>query len=331
MTSYGKLALVLSSLIVLRGDDAQTFRDPSRHSVNFVTVDENVKLEVLDWGGRGRPVVLLAGSGNSTHVSTALQTSSLISFMCMHYATRIWVLQPACVRLRSTAAWRRRPAGAAFSASHQTCPRGSLLGGTELTALASAHPDRVSGLVYIDSTADPTFDWSPYEALWGKLPASVNLPRPAWTDFQTFQAYQAWHRRTVGYAFPESELRSVYFTLKDGSMGPHMTPPRVTDAIAAGMVKPDFSRIRVPVLAFYALPEPLDKQIRRYQPRTPEERQALEQVYDFEVAYSRRISGSLRNSVQSAKIVEKPGANHYMFLSNEEEVLRELRAFMHKN
>jgi hypothetical protein len=97
------------------------------------------------------------------------------------------------------------------------------------------------------------------------------------------------------------------------------------------MVKPDFSRIRVPVLAFYALPEPLDKQIRRYQPRTPEERQALEQVYDFEVAYSRRISGSLRNSVQSAKIVEKPGANHYMFLSNEEEVLRELRAFMHKN
>jgi hypothetical protein len=64
MTSYGKLALVLSSLIVLRGDDAQTFRDPSRHSVNFVTVDENVKLEVLDWGGRaGGPSCSLRDRG----------------------------------------------------------------------------------------------------------------------------------------------------------------------------------------------------------------------------------------------------------------------------
>src|SRR5579862_6274456 len=42
--------------------------DTSPHKVQFVTVDKDVKLEVLDWGGRGRPIVLLAGSGNSAHV-----------------------------------------------------------------------------------------------------------------------------------------------------------------------------------------------------------------------------------------------------------------------
>ena len=48
---------------------AQTeWRDPSPHAARFVTVAPDVQLEVLDWGGTGRPVVLLAGLGNSAHV-----------------------------------------------------------------------------------------------------------------------------------------------------------------------------------------------------------------------------------------------------------------------
>jgi hypothetical protein len=34
----------------------------------FVTVAPNVRLEVLDWGGSGRNLVLLAGGGNTSHV-----------------------------------------------------------------------------------------------------------------------------------------------------------------------------------------------------------------------------------------------------------------------
>lgn len=44
------------------------WHDPSPHSVQFVTADDNVELEVLDWGGSGRPLVLLAGLGNTAHV-----------------------------------------------------------------------------------------------------------------------------------------------------------------------------------------------------------------------------------------------------------------------
>jgi len=38
------------------------------HTARFVTVEESVRLVVLDWGGSGRNVVLLAGSGNTAHV-----------------------------------------------------------------------------------------------------------------------------------------------------------------------------------------------------------------------------------------------------------------------
>lgn len=41
---------------------------PLAHRVSFVAVDDEVQLELLDWGGSGRAVVLLAGSGNSAHV-----------------------------------------------------------------------------------------------------------------------------------------------------------------------------------------------------------------------------------------------------------------------
>jgi hypothetical protein len=42
--------------------------DPSPHRTQFIAVENNIKLEVLDWGGSGRPLVLLAGLGNTAHV-----------------------------------------------------------------------------------------------------------------------------------------------------------------------------------------------------------------------------------------------------------------------
>jgi non-heme chloroperoxidase len=41
--------------------------DISPHKVEFVTVGEGVRLEVLDWGGSGRPLIFLAGNGDTAH------------------------------------------------------------------------------------------------------------------------------------------------------------------------------------------------------------------------------------------------------------------------
>jgi pimeloyl-ACP methyl ester carboxylesterase len=44
------------------------WRDPSAHATRLITVDEGVQLEVLDWGGSGPAIVLLAGLGDTAHV-----------------------------------------------------------------------------------------------------------------------------------------------------------------------------------------------------------------------------------------------------------------------
>jgi hypothetical protein len=53
--------LLVSLMVPLHAQQPPAWKDPSPHITQFVTVDKNVRLEVLDWGGSGRPLVLLAG------------------------------------------------------------------------------------------------------------------------------------------------------------------------------------------------------------------------------------------------------------------------------
>src|SRR5258708_5791124 len=53
---------------LLCAQQSASWQDPSPHSVQFVAVAPNVRLEVLDWGGTGRPLVLLAGGRNTSPI-----------------------------------------------------------------------------------------------------------------------------------------------------------------------------------------------------------------------------------------------------------------------
>jgi pimeloyl-ACP methyl ester carboxylesterase len=46
---------------------AADWRDPSPHAVKVIRVTTGAELEVLDWGGKGTPIVLLAGLGCTAH------------------------------------------------------------------------------------------------------------------------------------------------------------------------------------------------------------------------------------------------------------------------
>ena len=56
----GAAALLLVTMLVY-AQEAGSWHDESKHRVQFVNVEDNVRLEVLDWGGSGRPVVLCGG------------------------------------------------------------------------------------------------------------------------------------------------------------------------------------------------------------------------------------------------------------------------------
>jgi pimeloyl-ACP methyl ester carboxylesterase len=214
---------------------------------------------------------------------------------------------------------------------------GHSFGGQDLTTLGSAHPDRIAGLVYLNSAEDATLSdriWSmigvnmsDQEAARRKAPASMRTP-PSPPDNRSFQAYRDWQRRSHEVAFPESELRRLFTSNADGTVGKPLTPKSVRDAIFAGVQKPKYPLIRVPVLALFAAPPPFEVMVQRYPPKNSEERAAMRQIYDANVRIEMKHRQDLRDGLPTARIVELPGANYYVFLSNEQDVLREIQKFI---
>jgi pimeloyl-ACP methyl ester carboxylesterase len=170
-------------------------------------VDKNVRLEVLDWGGSGRPVVLLAGGGNTAHVFDEFAPKLTAN----HHVYGIT---------------RRGFGASSFSASEQggDCLRddvlavidtlklnrpvlvGHSIAGAELSSIAISRPDRVAGLVYLEAGYPYAFDngkgptMKEFQEIRGSQP-----PTPDSSDLASFSALQRWDTQVYG---PERRRRN---------------------------------------------------------------------------------------------------------------------------
>jgi non-heme chloroperoxidase len=303
--------------------------DPSKHEVRFVVVDEGVRLEVLDWGGSGTPIVFLAGFGHSAHVFDEL-------------APKLTDVGRVLAITRRGHGVSSHPASgyddqrladdvlAVLEALALERPvlAGHSLGGSELTTLGRQHSDRLAGLVYLDALQDGTdFPGSDprHDELLGALPAAMRTPRCR-PEANTLRAFRDAQMCNEKFAFPESELRNIYAVDADGTMGRHVSPPNMGWLIAAGQKARDYSKIRVPVLVLCELPRPGGVPD-HHQPKDGAERAAILAFGNFIKGYTDRWAANLTRSVPDARIVDRPGAGHFVFLTREAQVLEEMRRF----
>jgi len=155
----------------------------------------------------------------------------------------------------------------------------------------------------------------------------MTMPEPQ-PDNSSFQAFRESQLKAHGVMEPEAELRQRYPVNSDGSIGEDSTPKWVRDAIFAGIQKPKYSNIHAPVLAILTLPLPLDEQFKKFRPKTADERAAMEQKYAVGEAFTKRTVQDLQAGIPNAQIVTLAGASTYVFLSNENDTVREMRSFI---
>lgn len=333
---FTSLPLVLLGGVLLVGNDACThspasWHDPSHHQVQFVTVEDKVKLEVLDWGGSGRPIVLLAGSGNTAHVYDDFAEKLAGPYHVYGITRRGFGASTHADFGYSD----QRLADDIVQVLHSlriVAPVlvGHSMAGAELTTIGSQHSDQLSGLVYLDALLDHAVDDAEYAVIRKKLPAAMlHGPEPSDADLKSFQTYRDWQKRSGNTVFPESELRNCYQANADGSMGDYKTAGSIFAAMDAGVRKRDYSRIRVPVLAFVTFPASAGNLMSgNYEPKNEQERAAMDESFKAVVGYIKRDAKRLQSEVPGARVIEMPGADHHVFLSNESDVLRELRRFL---
>ena len=274
--------------------------DPSPHEVRLVTVDSSVRLEVLDWGGSGRPL-LFVGCYLSAHVFDDIA--------------------PKLREFRVYAVTRRGIGASDHPASGYDPQRraddvleviealgmrkpilvGNACGGHVLHTLGGQHPGRLGGLVYLDAAEDPTLKLSDYDF----PPADrVNVA--------------AFRGKPTPVTFPPAEQRRLDAQPID---------PTIRKAITEDhLVRPDYASIKVPVMAIYRSTT-LEQSLKDFPPANDREREAVELAVAARRTMLKKWQGDLLAGVPSARIVEVPGANLFMFLSHESEVMREIRAF----
>ena len=257
-------------LTLARATPETAWKDPSPHSVQFVTADRDVKLEVLDWGGPStgspRTLVLVPGLGNTAHIFDVLALKLTARYHVFGVTRRGFGASSAPVsgygadRLGDDVL-------AVIDALKISKPvlTGHSLGGEELSSIGSRYPEKTAGLIYLDA----------------------------------------------GYSY-------AFFTpgLEPFPPPPTTPLPPITGAIMGGTQK--YTRIPVPILAIYALPHA----------QGPVANAAAQAEAEARDQKGEAQAKAFEAGLPTARVVRIPRANHYVFLSNEADVLREMDAFI---
>jgi pimeloyl-ACP methyl ester carboxylesterase len=303
------------------------WQDPSPHRVRFVAVDRDVQLEVLDWGGAGRPVVLLAGGGFTAHVYDEF-APKLTAYGHVYGITRRGFGASGFSMPAQPEQRLRDDVLAVIDALHldRVVLVGHSIAGAEMSAVASAAPDRIAGQVYLEAAypyafsndAGPTMD----DFQQAKGPRA---PTPTASDLASFKSLQKWDAEVHGARKPEAELRQTWNSSLDGRPTKPRSFPGAQMFNAILTSGPRYAALPVPALVIFAIPHLQDS----WSDKSPDPavRQASQAYFKAIDAATEKQAKALEGGVPNTRVVRLPGA-HFIFLSNQRDVLRETRAFL---
>ena len=321
-------ALLALLAVPLHSQSLAVWKDPSPHTTRFVTVDKDVRLEVLDWGGSGRPIILLAGGGNTAHVFDDF-APKLTAHHHVYGITRRGFGASGYSATDHPADRLGDDVVAVIDALNLKKPIlvGHSIAGVELSSIANSYPNRVGGLVYLDAAYSYAFDNGKganimeIQKLQGPQP-----PPPNQTDLASFGAFQKYYERVNGFLFPEAELRAQRESTPDGGVGRQRDLPGTALFMPLMNGTKKYTAIPVPALVIFANPHSQGIWVDE---NTDPSVQTAARAYSTALeALVARQEKSVGDGVSTAHVITVPGANHYVFLSNESEVLKDICAFI---
>ncbi|MBO9543866.1 alpha/beta hydrolase [Caulobacter sp.] len=301
--------------------------DATAHKTSFVTTSDGLKLEVLDYGGAGSPILLISGGGRTAHDFDAF-APRLAARHHVYAVTR-----------RGLGASDKPPLNPeAHTLSRLTLddvevldalklPKATLagwsLGGAELSGLARHHRDRVTALIYLDAAYAYAF-YAPANA----YPDAVNVEIDLADLRDKLQAARSGSKQDAARIYDEvlakdlvdlaTDIRAAAERRRRLSKGLAEGPPAPLSRLMTRQNMEKFPAVTgIPILAIFAIPAP--------EPNlTPAERDDETLM----LKWRREQIGRYRAAHPAARIVEIAGADHDVFNSHPDIVLREIDALL---
>ncbi|MGA2047108.1 MAG: alpha/beta hydrolase [Terracidiphilus sp.] len=315
----GLISLVAIAALSANMAHGQAEADTTHHTVQFVTVDKDVKLEVLDWGGEGRPLVFLSGLGSTAHVYDQFAPQFTAKYHVYGITRRGWgdSSKPA----PSVANYAADRLGDDVLAVIDTLKLnrpvlvGHSIAGEELSSIGNRHPEKVAGLIYLDA-ADAYGYYDQAHGDWFldmlELRKEIDaLQAGAVIDQQYIQEMLA----NAALLEKDTEALSKRMALMPGPVPP--PPPPVGVATRFGEQK--YTQIHGPVLAIFACPHNFDF-IR--------DSGAKAALIANDLVTCTAQANAFEAGVPTSHVVRLPNADHYIFRSNAAGVARAMNSFL---
>jgi non-heme chloroperoxidase len=303
--------------------------DSSQHKVQLVTVQSDVKLEVLDWGGTGRPMVLLTGLQDNAHVFDKFAPKPIGTYHVYGITRRGFGASSAPVPVKDNYAADRLGDDVLAVIDSLKLNKPILVGhsiaGEEMSSIGSRHPEKVAGLIYLDAGYTYAF----YDQSRGDFGIDLNTLKKQLETLNTgrpIPEVKETVKQLLQTSLPqfEKDLQQAQKELEEApdSPVPELTPKmQIVAAIIGGEQK--YTEIKCPVLAIYAFPRSLGS-ISKNDPAAPSTALAEK------LAEKSAQANAFEAAIPSAHVVRLTNADHYVFRSNEVDVLREINAFAAK-
>jgi non-heme chloroperoxidase len=313
-----------------RHDPGSAWRDPSPHRVLRIQVAPSVELEVLDWGGKGEPLVFLAGFGNSAHVFDGFAPAFAPHFRVMGITRRGFGASSKPAAGYDTTTLVRDILAVLDSLE---IPRASFaahsFGGSELNYLGARVPKRVNRLIYLDAAVDHR---QLYETpAWMSAFPAPEPPFPTYADYggNSIAAWLLWAERLVGPGYPEAEIRSMFrFDAAADTVIGRVAPDSIDKVLQRGALPAELSGIEPAVLAIYAVAGSAPVHYPFWNSMDPTTRARAQKSFDVISRTFAQQEERYRREVRDVRIREIPGARHYVFLTHPGEVRHEMLDFL---
>lgn len=301
---------------------------PAAPKAQMISVDKDVQLEALDWGGDGRPLILLAGLGNDAHVYDRLAPKLALKYHVYGITRRGFGAssKPAPTIANYTADRLGDDVLAVIDALQLKKPVlvGHSLAGEELSSMGTRHPEKIAGLVYLDAA----YGFAYYDAAHGDSVFDLFSLQRHLEDFVS----GAVHDQRAFMVELQASAAQFQSDLKDAIARDPSVPelhaprgplPPVLSAIHMGAQK--YGAMHVPILAIFACPHNFD--FDRSLRNDPAEKAA---VVASDTVITARQADAFAAGEPSARVVRIANADHYVFNSNEAQVLDEMDHFLAK-
>jgi pimeloyl-ACP methyl ester carboxylesterase len=315
-----------ASVLMLPPQSANTWRDPSPHKSEFVQI-RGARLHYLDWGGTGPVILFLHGSGSTAHDFDDIAPKFTDQFRVLALTRRGYGESDKLkggYNLKTFASDVREFLDALHV--NKAIVAGHSAGGLVVTEFAARYPNRVSHVIYLDTT----FNGPDVHAIPKRFP-----PPPFFNmtdeDQKSYDMMGRYFKRLLGVWTPaqENSVREMGHFGTDGKIQ-WVTSDAAREQMGNILMgsRQDYARVKVSGLYIYATPTAEERF-----PYLVEQNDAagLEKARKYNARHlelRREDIERLKRVHPEWTVVEMPHATHHFFYEQPGVAVRTIQDFL---